>query len=75
MSWVRDIGEEMCKPDDSWTCTPGANNIFYVNRNHFKKLIKIKDFAITDRQSEITESMYVFVNMFLLYIKTVLLGE
>ena len=39
-----DIGEgmccgeccEMCKPDDSHTCTPGANNTLYVNKNFEK---------------------------------------
>ena len=39
--WVMDTwkgmhyGEcyEMCKPDDSQTCTPGASNTLYVNRN------------------------------------------
>ena len=38
--WVMDIGEgicygeccEVCKPDDTQTCTPGANNILYVNK-------------------------------------------
>ena len=37
--WVMDIGEgmcygecyEVCKPGDSQTCTPGANNTLYVN--------------------------------------------
>ena len=37
--WVMDIGEgmcygeccELCKTDDSQTCTPEANNILYVN--------------------------------------------
>ena len=37
--WVMYIGEgmcygeccEVCKPDDSQTCIPGANNIFYVS--------------------------------------------
>ena len=36
--WVMDIGEgmcygeccEVCKPGDSQTCTPGANNTLYV---------------------------------------------
>ena len=40
--WVMDIGEgmcyggccEVCKPDDSQTCTPGANNTLYVNKNN-----------------------------------------
>ena len=27
---------EMCKPDDSQTCTPGENNILHVNKNFFK---------------------------------------
>ena len=38
--WVMDIGEgmcygecfEVCKPDDSQTCIPGANNTLYVNK-------------------------------------------
>ena len=37
-----DIGEvkwygkcyEMCKPDDSQTCIPGANNTLHVNNNN-----------------------------------------
>ena len=41
--WVMDIGEgmcygeccEMCKPDNSQTCTPGANNALYVNKNNY----------------------------------------
>ena len=41
-----DIGEgmsygeccEMCKSDDSQTCTPGANDMLYVNKNNFKKV-------------------------------------
>ena len=28
---------EVCKPDDSQTCTPGANNTEYVNKNNFFK--------------------------------------
>ena len=32
---------KMCKPDDSQTCTPGANNILYVNKNSFKKELGI----------------------------------
>ena len=44
-----DIGEgmcygeccEMCKPDDSQTCTSGANNTLYVNKNNFLKKINI----------------------------------
>ena len=40
-SEVMDIGEgmcygeccEVCKPGDSQTCTPGANNTLYVNKN------------------------------------------
>ena len=39
-----DIGEgmcygecfEMCKPDESQTCIPGANNTLYVNKTIFK---------------------------------------
>ena len=42
--WVVDIGEDMCygeccevcKPGDSQTCTPGANNTLYV----YKKIKK-----------------------------------
>ena len=41
-AWVMDIEEgmrygeccEVCKPDDSQTCTPGAKNLFYVNKNN-----------------------------------------
>ena len=45
---VMDIGEgmcfgeccEVCKPGDSQTCTPGANNSLYVNKKikNFKKI-------------------------------------
>ena len=39
-----DIGEgmcygdccEVCKPVDSQTCTPGANNTLYVNKKNLK---------------------------------------
>ena len=31
---------EMCKPDDSQTCTPGENNILYVNFKKFKTFLK-----------------------------------
>ena len=42
-----DIGEgmyygeccEVCKPGNSQTCTPGANNTFYVNKK-IKKIFK-----------------------------------
>ena len=33
---------EVCKPDDSQTCTPGANNTLYVNKIINKKIIKMK---------------------------------
>ena len=41
--WVMDIGEgmcygercEVCKPGDSQTCIPGANNTLYVNKKFF----------------------------------------
>ena len=46
--WVMDIGEgmsygeccEVCKPGNSQTCTPGANNTLYVNK---KKILKEKN--------------------------------
>ena len=56
--WVIDIGEDMCygeccevcKLDDSQTCTPGAKNTFYVykkiknklNKKLFKRVQKIR---------------------------------
>lgn len=52
--WVMDIGEgmcfdeccEVCKPGDSQTCTPGANNTLYVYLKNLKIIKKQRQIKI-----------------------------
>lgn len=42
---------QMHKPDDSQTCTPGANNTLYVNRNNLKKILSSLGFICRQKES------------------------